>query len=41
MTIGGFNQDRREIWDIPEVQTYCQCLVDIGFIAYLGETGSV
>lgn len=33
--INGFGEDKRELWEIPEVRAFCRRLVDIGFISYL------
>ncbi len=34
-TVRGFNRDRRELYEIPEVQAFCRRLVDLGFISFL------
>src|SRR5262249_54436820 len=34
-TIRGFNDDPRELWEIPEAKTLAQRMVAIGFIAWL------
>lgn len=46
LTIGGFNDDPRELYQIPEVRAFCRRLVNLGFTSYLdftttigGETG--
>jgi hypothetical protein len=31
----GYDDDPRELWDIPEVAVLCQRLVEMGFISYL------
>ncbi len=33
--ISGFNHDKRELFDIPEVRAFCRRLVDQAFISYL------
>jgi hypothetical protein len=33
--IGGYEDDPREVWDIPEARRLCQRLVDLGLIAVL------
>jgi len=35
MAISGYDFDPRPLWDIPEVATLCQRLVEIGFISCL------
>jgi hypothetical protein len=35
LTIGHYDKDPRELWQIPEVQEFCRRLVDTGFFAYL------
>lgn len=34
-SIHGFDDDPRELWNIPEVQSFCRRLIDIGFISDL------
>ena len=34
-TIRGFDDDRRELYDIPEVRAFCRRLVNLAFISYL------
>jgi len=36
--IGGYEDDERELYEIPEVRAYCRRLVDEGFIASLHPT---
>lgn len=36
--ISGYDNDQRELWEIPEVQSLCERLVNSGFISLL-ETG--
>jgi hypothetical protein len=33
--ISGFDNDKREMFQIPEARAFCRRLVDIGFISYL------
>lgn len=33
--VGGFDDDQRKLWDIPEVRAFCRRLSNIGFISYL------
>jgi hypothetical protein len=33
--VRGFDEDPRELWDIPEVRAFCRRLVAQGFISYL------
>lgn len=33
--IRGFGEDRRELWDIPEVRAFCRRVVNLGFISFL------
>jgi hypothetical protein len=40
-TISDFDHDPRELYEIPEVRTFCQRLVDIGFIADLDAFTSI
>lgn len=35
LTIGGFDEDSRELWEIPEATNFMRKLVDLGFIAAL------
>jgi hypothetical protein len=37
MLIGGFDEDARELWEIPEVAALCQRIIDSGFIGLLGD----
>jgi hypothetical protein len=37
-TIGGFGDDPRELYQIPEARAFCRRLVTIGFISYLDGT---
>src|SRR5262245_15035007 len=34
-TIRGYADDRRELYEIPEVRDFCRHLVGLGFISYL------
>lgn len=34
-TIAGFDDDSRELWEIPEARAFCRRLVGLGFISYL------
>lgn len=38
-TIGGFGNDSRELWQIPEVRAFCRRLVDSAFVSYLSMSG--
>ena len=33
--IGGYDDDPRELWQIPEVQAFCQRLMQSGFVSHL------
>jgi hypothetical protein len=41
LTILGFDEDQREVWQIPEVQRYCHRLVEIGFVSFLDTSTSL
>jgi hypothetical protein len=41
MIIQGFEDDPRELWEIPEVQAHLRRLVDFGFIAILARSTGV
>jgi hypothetical protein len=41
LTIPGFDDVHREVWQIPEVQRYCHRLVEIGFISFLDTSTSL
>jgi hypothetical protein len=41
LLISGFDDDPRELADIPEVQAYCRRLVKTGLISYLSFTTSL
>ena len=34
-TIRGYDDDHRELYDIPEVRSFCRRLLSLGFISYL------
>lgn len=34
-SINGFDLDKRELYEIPEVRAFCRRLVSLGFISYL------
>lgn len=34
-TIRGYNEDARELYEIPEVKVFARRLIDVGFISYL------
>jgi hypothetical protein len=36
--IVGYEDDARELYEIPEARAFCRRLVDMGFIAFLDET---
>lgn len=40
-TVRGYGDDPRELWDVPEVKTFCRRLVRLGFISYLDVFSSV
>jgi len=35
LTIGEFDDDKRELWEIPEVRGLCRRIVNLGLISYL------
>lgn len=34
-TVRGFNDDKRELFEIPEVRAFCRRIVNLAFISYL------
>lgn len=38
--IGGWDKDKRELFDIPEVRALCRRFVNLGFISYLDTFGA-
>ena len=37
-TVRGFRDDKRSLFDIPEVRAFCRRVVNLGFISYLDFT---
>ena len=37
-TVRGFSEDKRDLFEIPEVRAFCRRVVNLGFISYLDFT---
>lgn len=37
--IGGYDDDARELWEVPEVRAFCRRLFNVGFPSYLDAFG--